>query len=146
MSIDPAPIGKSSDDELVARRATEELVLPLAAEEIVVGRRRVEGRTVRVVTGTREHEHLVEEALTHERVEIEHVAVDRFVDAIPSPRVEGDTTILSVVEEVVVLERRLLLKEEIRIRRVRVTDLHRETVVLREQFADVSVTEPDRHD
>ena len=137
MSIDPDATGKVEDEELVLR---------LAAEQLVVGRRRVAGRTVRVVTGTRAHEQLVEEPLTHERVEIEHVAVDRFVDAVPEPRFEGDTTILSVVEEVVVLERRILLKEEIRIRRVRVTDVHRETVVLREQFADVSITEPPPHD
>lgn len=136
----------SNDGDGTGRLPDDELVLRLAAEDVVIGRRRVRGRTVRVVTGTREQEHVVAESLTHERVEVTHVPADRFVDDVPPPRIEGDTTILSVVEEVVVLERRLLLKEEIRIRRVRVTETHRETIVLREQFADISVTEPDPHD
>ena len=56
-------------------------------------------------------------------------------------REEGDTTIISVVEEIVVVERRLVLKEEVRLRRVRVTEQHRETVVLREQDAVITRTE-----
>lgn len=49
---------------------------------------------------------------------------------------------ISVVEEVLVLERRLVLKEEIRLRRVRTTEQHRETVMLREQQAVIERSEP----
>ena len=40
------------------------------------------------------------------------------------------------------LERRLVLKEEIRLRRVRTTEQHRETVMLREQQAVIERSEP----
>jgi stress response protein YsnF len=50
-------------------------------------------------------------------------------------------TILSVVEEVVVVERRLVLKEEVHLRRVQTTERHVETVTLREQ--DITVTRTD---
>ena len=53
----------------------------------------------------------------------------------PSISQEGDTTIIPVVEEIVVVERRLVLKEEIRVRRVSTKEQHQETVVLREQEA-----------
>ena len=56
----------------------------------------------------------------------------------PTISQEGDTTIIPVVEEIVVVERRLVLKEEVRIRRVSTKDQHQETVVLREQEAVIT--------
>ena len=47
---------------------------------------------------------------------------------------------MPVVEEVVVVERRLLLAEEIHVRRVRTTRQHVETVQLRRQEALVTRT------
>ena len=38
--------------------------------------------------------------------------IGRPVDAVPPVREEGDTTVMSVVEEIVVVEHRLILKEE----------------------------------
>ena len=131
----------ASAADLDPRTVPEILVLPLLAEAVDVARRKVAGDTVRVATVTREHEQLVDEALAHERVEIERVAICRTVDAVPPVREEGDTTIMPVVEEVVVVERRLVLKEEIRIRRVRSTEHHRESVVLRTQDAVITRVE-----
>ena len=116
------------------------LTLPLYAETLVVARRKTHS-TVRVATVTHEREQLVDEALTHERVEVEHVPIGRTVEAVPPIREEGDTTILPVVEEVVVVERRLVLKEEIRIRCLRSTERHQEAVRLRTQDAVITRTE-----
>jgi stress response protein YsnF len=66
------------------------------------------------------------------------------VDAVPPVREEGDTTVISIVEEVLVVERRLVLKEEIRLRRVRTTERHRETVTLREQQAVIERSDWER--
>ncbi len=119
----------------------ETLTLSLLAEQLAVTRRRVEHDLVRVTAVTREREQQVDEALTHERIEVERVPIGRTVDAVPPIREEGDTTIMPVVEEVVVVERRLVLKEEVRIRRVRSTEHHRETVMLRTQEAVVTRVE-----
>lgn len=122
--------------------------LPLHTEEVVVARRNTAGDTVRVAIVTREHERLVDEELTHERVEIDRVVVGRVVDAVPPIREDGDLTIIPVVEEevVVVVERRLVLREEIHMRRVRVTERHRETVTVRRQDAEISRVRPDQRD
>jgi hypothetical protein len=50
---------------------------------------------------------------------IERVQVDRIVAEQPMQRQEGDTLVLPVVEEVLVVEKRLMLREEIRITRRR---------------------------
>jgi uncharacterized protein (TIGR02271 family) len=116
--------------------------LRLHAEQITVGRRRVEGDTVRVSTVTREIEKLVEETLTHERVEVEHVAIGRQIEAVPPVREEEHVTTIPIVEEILVLEKRLILKGEVHIRRIRVPEIHREVIALREQDIVVERTRP----
>ena len=79
-------------------------------------RRRVTG-TVRARTVSHEREQPVEAELSVETLEVERVPVGRFVDHPIPDRQEGGTTILSVVEEVAIVEVRLKLVEEVRITR-----------------------------
>jgi stress response protein YsnF len=116
----------------------EDLVLPLYAEDVSVSPRRVATTVVRVATVTRSRDELIDESLTHEGVEIERVPIGLYVDAMPAVREEGDLTIMPVVEEIVVVERKLLLREEVHIRRIRSKEQHVETIKLREQ--DVVIT------
>ncbi len=133
----------TSGDVTTNPRLSEEQVIPVLAEHISVERRRVEtGRVVATVTA-KSDEHVIEEDLVHERVEVERVPVGLTVDAMPAIREEGDTTIIPVVEEVLVIERRLILKEEVHLRRVRVRQAHSATVVTRTQ--DVIVTRSGQH-
>ena len=111
--------------------------LALHDEEIAIVRRQVARATVRVSKTTSSRPHLVQETLTHQRVEVERVPINAYVDAAPPLRQEGDVTILSVVEEVVVTERRLLLKEEVRMRRVQTVETYAQTVVLRAEDATI---------
>ena len=113
-------------------------IVPLRREEVVIGKRVVAGDVVRVATVTQLREQRVEVALMHERVVIEHVPVGRIVAEAPPVRQVGDVTIMPVIEEVLVLERRLLLKEEVHIRRVDEIERRVETVVLHAQTADVT--------
>jgi stress response protein YsnF len=115
-------------------------VLPLHKEEVAVSKR-VRKTLIRATRTTSTRDTVVEEELHHDQVVVERVAIGRVVDAVPPIRQEGDVTILSVVEEVVVVERRLVLKEEVHLRRVQTTERHVETVTLREQ--DITVTRTD---
>jgi uncharacterized protein (TIGR02271 family) len=115
-----------------------EIVVPLLTEELSVSKRVVPKSRVQVSTITREREELVDELLACERVEVERTAVGKPIDAMPSVREEGDTIIVPVVEEVLVVERRLLLREEVRIRRIRGTERHQQRVTLRKQEAVVT--------
>lgn len=109
----------------------------LLAEEIGVTRKRVETGRVRVLVETHEREELVDVPLARDRIEVERVAINRVIDAMPPTRQEGDTTIVPIVDEVLVLERRLILKEELHVRRVSVIEHHQERIVLRRQSAVV---------
>ena len=115
-----------------------QVVIPLLAEELSVTKRRIVTGRVEIATISREREELVDELLTREQVEIERTPVGKPVAQPPEIREEGDTLIIPVVEEVLVVERRLLLKEEVRVRRVRTAERHQERVNVRRQ--DVVVT------
>lgn len=141
MSNEPTLDGSRAVERVNQPLAAEQQSLTLYAEQVEVSRRRVETALVRATRTTHTREKLIEEDVTHERVEVTRVAIGRVVDAVPPVREDGDTTILPVVEEIVVVERRLVLKEEVHIRRVRVSEKHVETVTIREQEADVSRTE-----
>jgi uncharacterized protein (TIGR02271 family) len=113
----------------------EDDTLQLLAEDFSVTKEKRETGRVRVSTHTHEREAVVDEDLEREHIEIEKVPVGRRIHAVPDVRREGDTTIVPVVEEVLHVERQLMLKEEVRIRRVRTTERHRERVTLRHQEA-----------
>jgi uncharacterized protein (TIGR02271 family) len=116
----------------------DQVVVPLHAEDLSVEKKRVVTGQVKVATITRESEQLIEELLEHEHVEIERVAIGKQVDKAPAVREEGDTLIIPILEEIVVVERRLLLKEEVRVRRTREKQAYQERVVIRKQEAVIT--------
>ena len=64
------------------------------------------------------------------------------VDAAPPIREEGDTIIIPIVEEIMVVEKRLVLREEVRITRTRSVEAFEQPVQLRTMVADVERDEP----
>jgi len=117
--------------------------IKLLAEEISVDRQQVETGRVRVQRVTRERQEVVDVPVTREQVVIERVPVGRRVDTIPAIRHDGDTIIVPVVEEIVIVERRLMLKEELHVKRVYTTERYQEHVTLRHQEALLTRTQPE---
>lgn len=111
----------------------DEFTIPLHAERLEVSRRIIEGATVRVETLVHTRDAVIDEMLAREDVVVERVDIRQIVDVAPGIREEGDTIIIPVIEEVLVTERRLFLKEEVRVRRVRTTEPYHEVVALREE-------------
>jgi stress response protein YsnF len=90
--------------------------LPVVEEALrIVKRRRVTGR-VRVAVGTTETPEAVATVRRSRLVEIERVRIDQEVDAPPPVRQEGDMVVVPVLEERLVLVRRLVVTEEVRFR------------------------------
>jgi uncharacterized protein (TIGR02271 family) len=96
------------------------MVVPVLVEELDVQKRLVETGKVRITKVARERETVVDEPLFHDKVVITRVPIQRVVDGPVPVREENGTTIISVVEEVLVVEKRLMLREEIHIRKQRI--------------------------
>ncbi|HEX8615875.1 MAG TPA: YsnF/AvaK domain-containing protein [Telluria sp.] len=112
------------------------LIVPLHREQLHVGTRVVDtGSGVRIHKTVSEHPHHIDETLRYDELDVRHVLVDKIVplSEAPVPRQEGDTLIVPVVEEVLVTERRLRIKEEVHITRIGRTRTQTGTVMLREE-------------
>lgn len=108
-------------------------VIPVITEQAVVSKRVVETGKVRIHKRVNQRNEVVNVETVQEQIEVERVPVDRFVDEPPQMRQEGDTLIIPVVEEVLVVEKRLMLKEEVRVKRVRSVNQNPQTVTLRSE-------------
>ncbi len=101
---------------------------------------RITGR-VRVSTRTQTVEQTINETLEGVAVEVRRVPVNREIGAnepVPATRQEGEVTIVPVLEEVIVVEKRLVLREEVHIHQSRTRDDVAVPVTLRRQEAVVS--------
>lgn len=112
---------------------TETATLPLVEEEIRIDKEPVVTGKVRISTRVDAVEEIARMALSEDRVEVTRVPVGREVDSVPAVRTEGDVTILPIFEEVMVVEKRLVLKEELHIRRLVSHETVEVPVTLRKQ-------------
>ena len=81
--------------------------------------------------------------LLHEEIAVERVPFEQYVDDVPPTRQEGNTTIYPVVKEVLVVQKRLVLVEEIRVTRQQTQVQDTQTVRLRREEITVERTPND---
>ncbi len=119
----------------------EVAAIPLVEERLLVDKREVEAGRLRVRVSVDEREERVPVTLTHDEVEIRRVPKNLPLSELPSVRLEGNTTIIPVVEEVVVVEKRLLLVEEIHVRRRTGSTTEEVSMIVRSEQAAVERTD-----
>jgi uncharacterized protein (TIGR02271 family) len=128
---------KAETAETVPQIENEKMVIPVIQEEIIIEKQVVETGRVRISKRISEHEELVDVPLLAEEVSVERVPMNLFVEARPPVRQEGDTMIIPVVREQVIVQKRLLLVEELRVRKELVERHEPQTVNLRKEEVEV---------
>lgn len=91
----------------------DEVVVPVIEEELATGIREVTTGSVRVDKRVEKRVRRISAPVVHENVEVRRVPINRVVEEAPKARRRGDTVIVPVVEEEVIITKRLVLKEEI---------------------------------
>ena len=136
----------AAESEQSSTDSTDNPKFTLLAEELEVRKEAVETGRLRVSKQTRTREAFVDESLVSEQAEVETIPIGRQIFEMPAVRQEGDTIIIPIVEEVLHTERRLILKEEVKITKRRKTEQFHDLVTLRYQEAEIkrvqSATEP----
>ncbi|MDQ3323049.1 MAG: YsnF/AvaK domain-containing protein [Acidobacteriota bacterium] len=92
-------------------------VIPVIEEQITVDKQVVESGKVRISKHAREIEENVDIPLLHEEVSVERVQMNQVVEERLPVRYDGDTLVIPVVEEQVVLQKRLVLVEELHVKK-----------------------------
>ena len=124
---------KSNDGESDIREA-KPAVIPVIQEQATIKKRVIETGKVHISKRVREYEELVDIPHIREEVRVEHIPVNQFVDEAPKVRTEGELTIIPVLEERAVVEKRLFLVEELHVTKERKESHHPQNVkVLKEE-------------
>lgn len=130
ISVEDLSLSQSQGD-------AQSLVIPVIAEEVTVQKRVVETGITEIRKTVHERVERVDEPLQAQDVEIERVAVNRIVNEPLQIRYEGDTTIIPLLEEVLVVEKRLMLREEVHIKRVQREVHDPQDVLLQEEQVEI---------
>ena len=87
----------------------ETVAVPVAEEAFTVAKRYVETGRVRISLATETVQEVLRETLHGQRVEVERIPIGREVDHALESREENGVLIIPVVEEILVVEKRLVL-------------------------------------
>ena len=145
----PEPHPSGTQNEQAAEVAVgEEAVLPLIAETARIDKRVVETGRVRVSTRTETVDQVLRETLRSDMVGVTRVAINRTLaegEVPPVVRQENGVTIIPVLEEILVVEKRLVLREEVHVRQTTAGEDVEMPVTLRRQRAVIERVSPEGH-
>ncbi|HEV7329494.1 MAG TPA: YsnF/AvaK domain-containing protein [Flavisolibacter sp.] len=114
-------------------QADEAVVIPVIQESATVHKEVVESAKVQVHTHVTEETKSLAVPLATESYEVKRVPINELINERPPVRQEGNCTIIPVVEEVLVVEKRLKLVEEVHVVKRQVTNTHKENITLRKE-------------
>jgi uncharacterized protein (TIGR02271 family) len=114
-----------------------EVVIPVIAEELTVEKARVARGRVRVNKRVETSDEIVQTPTIQEEVRVDRIPINQFVDTPPAVHEEGDVLVIPVVEEVLVVEKKLRVREEVRVTKKRTSTSGTQTVTLRREVVDV---------
>jgi uncharacterized protein (TIGR02271 family) len=113
-----------------------EHIIPVIEEKIKIGKKNVETGKLKIMKKIAEEEVTVEVPAGQEELEVERVTVNQYIEgAAPEIRQENGTTIIPVLREVI--EKRLLLTEELHITKRKVQSDAKEKIRLRKEEVSV---------
>jgi stress response protein YsnF len=112
-------------------------VIPVMEEQVHVEKRVRDTGITRIRKKIHEKVEVVDEPLSREEVQVDRVPINRFVDKPVPVRQEDGVLVVSILEEVLVTEKKLLLKEELHIRKRVKTVRKPQKITLRSEEAIV---------
>ncbi|TXN64044.1 YsnF/AvaK domain-containing protein [Methylobacterium sp. WL6] len=146
-AIEPRLLG-SQGKKAAEVAVGESVTLPLIAETARIDKRAVDTGRVRVSTRTEAVDQVLRETLRSDHVGVTRVPINRTLaegETPPVVREENGVTIIPVLEEILVVEKRLVLKEEVHVRRTTAGEDVEVPVTLRKQHAVVERVDPEGH-
>lgn len=112
--------------------------IALVEERLKIDVRQVETGTVQIHKKVVSEEVTQEVPVVSEEVLVERKPINQYIENAPAVRVEGDTTIISVVKEVLVVEKRLMLVEELHITKTQIASTTTVTETLRKEMIEIN--------
>lgn len=142
--LEPVKIAREEGktEELSMAEDLEQPAIPIIEERLKIDRKVVETAKVRVSKTVHEDVEKYNIPYTEENITVERIPRNEFVDTPPpAVRYEGDVMIIPVLKEVAVVEKRIMLVEELRVTKHKIQKSETHEVSLRKERVEVNRTE-----
>lgn len=116
------------------------LTFPVIEEKPVINKKIIDTAEINIKKSVSEHPEIVECTLAKEEFQVERIPIHEVREEREEPaqiRIEGDDTFIPVQEEILVVQKKILVKEELRIRKIRTEHNEKVTVNLRKEEVTV---------
>lgn len=121
-------------DDSANDNINESNAIPVMEEQVHVDKKVVEKGSVYIYKDVHEEEVSVDIPYSHEEVEIERVPINKYAEDTPPPvRHEGDKMIIPVLKEVLVVEKRIMVVEEIHVTKRKISEHDTQKINLRRE-------------
>ncbi len=121
-------IGRERDsvatDAAAALERDGEIRIPIASERLNIAKQVVDLGELRIHKRVEQIEEVQRVPVTHDELVVERIPMNQPLDAPMQPRTENDVLIIPVMKEVLVVQRQLVLIEEVRVSKRYVTEEH----------------------
>jgi uncharacterized protein (TIGR02271 family) len=119
--------------------ADENRVIPVVQEQVTIGKRLVETGKVHISKKVTEDQTTISIPLVREEYDVERTPVNQVVDTPPpAMRYEGETAIIPVLREVLVVQKKFEVIEEIRITKRRTEHTDTQQISLRKEEVHIN--------
>lgn len=120
---------------------SSKMTVPVIEEHVIVDKKVVETAQVTVSKKVNETKEAFEIPLKQEEIVVKRVPKNELVDTIPpASRYEGDVMIIPVLKEVAVIEKRVMLVEEIHITKLSTEKTETKEVTVRKEEVNITRT------
>lgn len=127
-------------EEFIAQDA--KITIPILEEEIKVTKKVVDTGVVNISKTIGESTEYLDILLSNEEIVVNRIPKNEIIDIMPAAsRYEGDTMIIPVLKEVAVIEKRMMLVEEIHVTKIKTEKTETHEVTVRKE--EVNITRKD---
>lgn len=131
--------------EITSQFNNDTMIIPVIEEEVTIDKQIVATGKINISKRINEYEEVVDVPSYRGEITVNRVPVNLFVDEPPITRQEGDTMIIPVVQEQMVMVKKLLLVEELHVQNRVIETHHPQTVTLLKEEVEVIRTAQNEH-
>jgi uncharacterized protein (TIGR02271 family) len=126
-----------ADNQRHSVNGEQPAVIQVVQEQLTVSKDVVETARIHIRKRVVEEEQTLNIPLLQEGYEVQHVPINKIVDKMPAVRQDGDTTIIPVVREVLVVQKQYELVEEVHVIKTRTAIPHMQDITLRKEQVEI---------
>ena len=108
----------SPENHHLNENITGNVVIPVIEEHLTIDKKEVETGRVTISKKVHSEQQMIDIPVVEEEVDVQRIPINQYIESTPpAVRYEGEKTIIPILKEVLVVEKKLVLVEEVHITR-----------------------------